>query len=344
MPEGEADVEGVTLRRFAVQQERSSYFTELHRRLIDDFRAGQLVARWPRALQEEFIRAQGPWSPGLLHHLRSNAWKFDAFVFCTYLYPTTYFGLRQVPASRAILVPTLHDEMTAYLSVFRDAAAAVRHCVWLTRAERDVAARCWGIDTGTVVGMAVESVGGENAVRPPGDAEEKYFLYVGRTDPEKGCRVLLSAFDKVRSAYSGKLKLVLAGSMNMDIGDPRQVEFLGFVDETEKLRLMAGATAFVMPSAYESFSIVTLEAMSCGAPVLANAACSVLADHVAVSDAGRCFGNEEELAEAMRWSLALDEGGRKRIAKAGMDYVERNFSRKLIGEKLCAVAFDDCAS
>lgn len=331
LPAGDVNVEGVTIRRFPVLGERSSYFTELHRRLIDDFQAGELVARWPRALQEEFIRAQGPWSPQLLDHLRDNAEKFDAFVFCTYLYPTTYFGLREVPAARTILVPTLHDEAAAYLPVFRDAAAGARHCVWLTEAERDVAARCWGIDAGTVVGMAVEAVGNQGMAR---DARQKYFLYVGRIDQEKGCRVLLSAFDTVRSTYPGKLGLILAGSMNMDIGSPPQVEFMGFVDEAEKLRLMAGATAFVMPSAYESFSIVTLEAMSCGAPVLVNEECRVLAGHVQASAGGRSFLGEAGLVLEMNWALGLDADYAAQISENGKRYVREGFSRDVIRRKL----------
>jgi len=336
LPEGVGQVEGITIRRFPVQGERTPYFTELHRRLIDDFQTGELAMRWPGALQEEFIRAQGPWSPELLAYLRRNAEKFDAFVFCTYLYPTTYFGLREVPASRTILVPTLHDEEAAYLPSFRNASLAVRHCVWLTQAERDVAASCWGLNGGTVVGMAVDIEGTGTAALSIAN-EEKYFLYVGRIDQRKGCRTLLSAFDKVRSTYPGKLKLILTGSMNMEIGSPEQVEFLGFVDEAEKLRLMAGATAFVMPSAYESFSIVTLEAMSSGAPILVNEQCKVLAEHAEASSAGRSFMGEEGLVEAMEWALNLGQEEVAQISEKGSRYVRDGFSRDAIRKKLVQV-------
>ena len=62
---------------------------------------------------------------------------------------------------------------------------------------------------------------------------------------------------------------------------------------------MAGAAAFVLPSEYESFSIVTLEAMAQRTPVLVNGRCEVLHDHIERSSAGFDYRTPEELATPM---------------------------------------------
>ena len=65
------------------------------------------VRAWPDALQEEFVRGQGPVAPALVEHLRRE--RHDRVLFVTYLYPTTYDGLLAVSPGRAFVVPTLHD-------------------------------------------------------------------------------------------------------------------------------------------------------------------------------------------------------------------------------------------
>ena len=118
LPEGEEVRDGVTIRRFQVARQRGDYFHALHHRLLGAFEADPAAApsqriRWPESLQEEFIQAQGPASPGLVAHLRRLGDSYDAVLFVTYLYAPTYEGTQALGHRRWALVPTLHDEPPA---------------------------------------------------------------------------------------------------------------------------------------------------------------------------------------------------------------------------------------
>ena len=132
---------GITIRRFPVTVGRTPYWDALYHRMLiatSAIRSGRKDAgsRWREGLQEEFIRFQGPYCAELEAWLRQHAAGYAAVLFCTYLYPTTYFGIAAVPAAKVIAIPTLHDEPPAYLPVF--AERYVRHVqrIWLTAAER----------------------------------------------------------------------------------------------------------------------------------------------------------------------------------------------------------------
>ena len=60
--------------------------------------------------------------PGLVDALRAEPERFAAFVFFTYLYYPTYWGLAAVP-ERAALVPTTHDEPPLRFSIYREVFA-----------------------------------------------------------------------------------------------------------------------------------------------------------------------------------------------------------------------------
>lgn len=337
LPEGEEYRDGVRLLRFASAWPRGSWFNELHRRLLqaharDVERDGGARLDWRAPLAEQFVRAQGPWCPGLLDHLARRGDDYDAVVFCTYLYPTTYFGIDCVPARKRVLVPTLHDEPPAYLAIYAEAARRVPRLIWLTDAERRLGAKLWGIDRGDVVGMAVET-----ASSPPAVRERPYLLYCGRIDESKGCRELVDTFRRWRRGRRDAVDLVLTGANHLDLRDGDGVHYLGFVDTAQKFALMAGASAFVMPSRWESFSIVTLEALAQGAPVIVNAQCDVLADHVQASGAGWAYHGSDALAQCFDAARALDAAARERMAARGRDYVASRYAEANVAERLYRV-------
>ena len=329
--------EGIPVRRFPVEITREPYWFELHARLMRGVHptrngAGAGQVYWREALEDEFIRFQGPYCPALHAYLEEHHARFDAIVFCTYLYATTYFGLRGVPPAKAILVPTLHDEPPAYLRVFAQRYGACRNRIWLTDSEQRVAARLWGSGEGEVVGMAVEHT-------ESGERERRatpYFLYSGRIEEGKGCHQLVEAFLRLRRQSRADATLVLTGVDNMRLPEREDIEFLGFVDEERKLALMAGAAAFVLPSEYESFSIVTLEAMAQRTPVIVNGRSEVLHDHIERSGAGFHYRTVEGLAAAMERVLTLDAGERARIGEAGRRYVLERYSEAEVRERLIA--------
>ncbi len=103
------------------------------------------------------------------------------------------------------------------------------------------------------------------------------ILYVGRLEKRKGVKYLIKAFAELQKRLP-EAQLIIAGDgpsrekleeYCADLG-LSSVEFLGYIDNDEKLRLMQTSTVFCSPALYgESFGIVLLEAMACQTPVVA---------------------------------------------------------------------------
>jgi glycosyltransferase involved in cell wall biosynthesis len=112
------------------------------------------------------------------------------------------------------------------------------------------------------------------------------------------------------------------------------VRYLGFVDEQRKLALMAGALAFVHPSPYESLSIVALEAMAQGTPLIVNGECEILADHVGASGSGWVFHDEHALHAAIDAVRAQSAEQRARLSQSARAYVLANYGRDQVRARL----------
>jgi glycosyltransferase involved in cell wall biosynthesis len=127
---------------------------------------------------------------------------------------------------------------------------------------------------------------------PPGDP---YFLFVGTLEPRKNLDTLLSAWREVRRAHP--IDLVLAGRRRNDFppfAEEPGLRLAGEVPDSELAALYSGALAFVYASAYEGFGLPVLEAMQCGACVIASRAVTE-----AGGDAVLYADSVAELAEAM---------------------------------------------
>lgn len=329
--------EGISIHRFTVERGRGSYFHALHRNMLSAFErspSSEPLQRygWPEALEEEFIRAQGPNCPGLQQHLVAHGDDYAAVFFLPYLYPPTLDGTRALRHRRWALIPALHDEPPAYLKTFARMARRAPRLLWNTEAERRLGKRIWNVDHGNVVAMTVET----DPVSAASE-ERSYLLYCGRIDVSKGCALLLDAFSAYKSAHpESDVELVLTGNDVLGVGNRKDVRYLGFVDETRKFELMAGALAFVQPSPYESLSIVLLEAMAQGTPIIVNGQCEVLVDHVHASGSGQVFRGQDELVAAFASVVAMGAGERSQLGRKARDYVLANYSREQVAGRLSA--------
>ena len=329
--------EGITIHRFRVERGRTPYFHALHRNMLDAFERSASSPPgkrycWPEALEEEFIRAQGPNCPALLAHLAEHGDAYAAVLFMPYLYPPTLDGIRVMPHRRWGLVPALHDEPPAYLKTFARMARSAPRILWNTPAERNLASRIWNVDGGNITAMTVET-----EIASAAQEERPYLLYCGRIDISKGSALLLEGFDAYKSAHpESDVELILTGNDVLGVGKRKDVRYLGFVEEQRKFELMAGALAFIQPSPYESLSIVLLEAMAQGTPIIVNGQCEVLVEHVDASGSGQVFRSQNELITAIGDVVAMAPNERRELGQKARDYVLANYSREQIASRLNA--------
>ncbi|MFM2438840.1 MAG: hypothetical protein RLZ55_1665 [Actinomycetota bacterium] len=151
------------------------------------------------------------------------------------------------------------------------------------------------------------------------------IVYTGRLEAEKGIFTLLDAMPAVLATRPGT-RLVLAGSGGQQAtfdqvcrerGLVESVVRSGWLPEGELKALIGAADAAVVPSLYEPFGMVALEAMSLGAPVVASRT-GGLADIVIDGETGRSVppGDPVALAGALCATMADPIGSRVMAAEA----------------------------
>lgn len=348
LPEGVEVRDSINIHRFHVDIGYSPFRTDLFTRMLKDFDKFDLRDNhgsnnrrkhfpWTISLQEELIRRIGPYSESLIEYLRQNWSRYRAIIVVTYLYPTAYFSLLEIPRGRALFAPTLHDEQAAYLSAYMHAARRARSMIWLTEAEQKLGHALWGELPGRIVAMAIDA-----AAREPAESSGPYVLYCGRIDPNKGCATLFEYFARFKEQNPSPLRLVLTGKDDIPVPGHPDIDYRGFVSAEEKFRLMAGADVYLVPSGKESFSIVALEAMGQRAPVLASADSAVLTDHINQSEAGKIYQDYESFAASLN-ELLSDASARKAMGEKGRHYVLSRYVPERVRAALIE-AVESCAA
>jgi len=148
-------------------------------------------------------------------------------------------------------------------------------------------------------------------------------LYGGRIDPGKGCEELIEYFGSYVKE-GGEATLALMGVKLMSLPEDPSVRFAGLLSDRERVQALEAATVVVCPSPYESLSLLALEALSVGTPVLVNARSAVLVEHCIRSNGGLYYAERDEFVECLKL-LVRDARLRAALGQNGRDYVRRNY-------------------
>jgi glycosyltransferase involved in cell wall biosynthesis len=311
---GVEQVNGVSVRRFPVVKERDTLrFASLSQQVFDG----------PHSLDDEleWLDAEGPVSPALVEHATKHTADIDFFIVFSYRYYTAYHVIRAV-GPKAILVPTAERDPAIGLTIFGPILRGVRALMYNSPEER---AMIRAVARNQTVPSVVVGVGSEIPANvQPIRFRQKYtvhgpfVVYVGRIDQNKGCQQLFDWFDAYLRAGAGRVTLVLIGQSLLTVPQHPRILHLGYLSDEDKFNAIAAAELLIMPSYFESLSMVALEAWALGRPVLANGACDVLKGQCIRSNAGLYYENVSEFVEALRtlertpWlAAALGRNGRR---------------------------------
>jgi glycosyltransferase involved in cell wall biosynthesis len=326
--EGTADVNRVTVRRFSNARTRD----------IESFnRYSDWIFHHPHTRDDElaWLEQQGPWCPSLLDYLSAHASSYDVLIFFTYLYAPTVLGL-QIAPERSILAPTAHDEPAIGLGIYEEMFRRPAAIAFNTAIEREFLKSRFAFNTAAeeTVGCGVDLLHGRTGQArstPKGLPVGPFLLYGGRIDAGKGCGELIDYFATYKEE-GGPADLVLMGARLMPLPEVPWLRYAGLLSEAERLRALGAASVVVVPSPLESLSLLALEGMALGTPVLCNARADVLVDHCRRSNAGLYYSNRDEFVECTTLLLA-DQRLRERLGRNGEAYVRNNYHWDVIMSK-----------
>jgi glycosyltransferase involved in cell wall biosynthesis len=356
-PEGTDRVRGVTIRRFSNARTRDlQAFNKYSDWIYNNPHSN--------ADETEWLKQQGPWCPSLVEYLRRHQQQYDVLLFFTYLYAPTVLGLDVAPARSVLVPTAHDEpaiRLEIFKDVFAKPAAlcyltaSEQRFVHDQFSDRPLLEDVIGVGVDLPqsqpyprmpAAIADDEPGArENADEPEDEPPAREFpshlmmrgavfrrrhrlygpmvLYGGRIDPGKGCEELIQYFSEYVKE-GGEATLALMGAKLMSLPEEPFVRFAGLLSDRERLQALEAATIVVCPSPYESLSLLALEAMSVGTPILANARSAVLVEHCVRSNAGLYYADRDEFVECLKL-LIRDDRLRAALGRNGREYVRRNY-------------------
>lgn len=356
-PEGADRVRGVTVRRFANSRTRDIHaFNRYSEWIFNNSHT--------RDDEMEWLRQQGPWCPALVEYLERHHQQYDILIFFTYLYAPTVLGIRIAPQKSILVPtahdePAIRLEIykellsaPAGMAYNTDSERRFLTTHFSIRAVEEETIGC-GVDLPQAQPHTREPAppegggDGPDAAADEGAPDESspsfrphlahrgstfrrrhrlhgpFVLYGGRIDPGKGCEELIEYF----STYvqeQGDASLVLMGVKLMPLPEEPFIRFAGRLSDEERVQALEAATVVVVPSPYESLSLLALESFAVGTPILANARSEVLVDHCHKSNAGLFYADRDEFTECLKL-LVADHRLRAVMGRNGRHYVRQNY-------------------
>ena len=161
--------------------------------------------------------------------------------------------------------------------------------------------------------------------------EENFILFVGTVEPRKNLITLLRAFSEILKSTELRPQLVIAGQKGWLTGETMNyvesegleghVKFTGYVTDDDLQALYSCCTVCVYPSLYEGFGLPPLEAMACGAPVIASDVAS-LAEAVGKAALVVPPTDVQRLAQGLV-GIITDEAKRAHYSRAGLEHASQ---------------------
>jgi len=284
-----------------------------------------------------WLNENGPNCPGLIQYIKENYAKYTMFIFFTFRYYTSYFGVLAAK-DKAFIVPEAENDPALKLTTTQEIFHNVKGIFYNVPEERDLILnrvrfteneKIWDL---VGCGISIPDVNHDEIFHKL----KPYILYLGRIEGSKGCYQLFDYYQKLVEENPSVPNLILAGSDGIPIPKHKKIHYIGFISEPQKASLLSQAELLVMPSPYESLSLVTLEAMAGGIPVLVNGDCDVLKGHCIRSNAGLWYQNYEEFKECLLY-LLTNQKMRRSIAESGKKYILNNYSWESVERKYSAI-------
>jgi glycosyltransferase involved in cell wall biosynthesis len=329
---GTTNVNGVTVHRFVAAPKDVELF---HRRSIALFGAPHAVSDTDA---RSWVDLQGPVCPAVIDAAAAS--DSDLVTFHPYLYWPAVHGVARL-AERAVLHPAAHDEPPIFFPPYRDVFEQARALVFWSDEERDLAQRLFpaiATHSQLVLGIGVDAgPGGAAQARAAlGLGDRPYLLCMGKVTEMKGTAALARFFDAYKQRHPGPLALVFAGPVADPPPSLPDVMVSGPIDEATKWGLMRGATALVSPSAYESLSLVVLEAWAAGTAVLVNGLCPPTRGHCVRSGGGLWYDGYASFEVSLD-RLVHDDALRRAMAEAGRAYVNALYRWDVVTDRYTRV-------
>jgi glycosyltransferase involved in cell wall biosynthesis len=327
-PEGTEILNHIPVHRFRVQRPRDpERFGRIQKKIFGEEHTLQDEMSW----QEE----QGPLVPHLLEELEKRDEEFAYYFFFSYRYYHSYYGVKKFK-NKAILVPTAEHDDVVYLRLFKDFFNLPGAIVYNSHEEKEIIHNVSGNEAvlGDIVGVGSEIPGSFSAqsFRDKFGIHEPYFIYIGRLDQNKGVPLLLEYYMRLLEEHDMDLTLVLMGKSVIDIPDHQRIKYLGFMQDEDKFDALKGAEFLIIPSQFESLSMVALEAWAVGKPVVANGLTEVLQGQCRRSNAGFWYTDYNEFKEIL---LLLNKNGKLKeiLGRNGETFFKTNYAWPVIENK-----------
>lgn len=328
-PEGETTVNGIRVRRFKTSRERKTRtFGLMSRHVFSPLHTTGAELKW--------LTLQGPCCPALLGYLEEDDFRYDLLIFFSYRYWLSYHGVMKF-SRKSLLVPTAEHDPTAYLRIFKPFFNKPRAIVYNSVEEKELINSVSSNQDvpGDIVGVGINLPGltDPEAFRNKYGLYGDFVIYIGRIDPNKGCEQMFEYFLRYYSRNPlSDLKLVLIGKEVIPVPAHRNIIHLGFVSGEDKFSGLDASRFMIMPSQFESLSMVLLEAWFLKKAALVYGGCDVLKGQTKRSNGGLYYHGYEEFEASMEYMLN-NPRTIARLGEQGYAYVRANYTWDTIVRK-----------